>query len=51
LPLRNRLHRPECGARQLVSFVGIAVISTSFGWMGTATVTTGNNVGSRHERR
>ncbi|HKR59518.1 MAG TPA: M36 family metallopeptidase [Pyrinomonadaceae bacterium] len=35
---------PSAGARQLVSFVGDTVINTSFGWMGTATVTTGNNV-------
>ena len=35
---------PNAGARQLVSFVGDTVINTSFGWMGTATVTTGNNV-------
>ncbi len=37
---------PDKGARQLVSFVGDTVINTSFGWMGTATVTTGNNVES-----
>ena len=30
--------------RQLVSFVGDTVINTSAGWMGTSTVTTGNNV-------
>jgi Zn-dependent metalloprotease len=35
---------PSAGARQLVSFVGDTVINTSFGWMGTSTVTTGNNV-------
>ena len=35
---------PDKGARQLVSFVGDTVINTSFGWMGPATVTTGNNV-------
>ena len=35
---------PGAGARSLVSFVGDTVINTSFGWMGTATVTTGNNV-------
>jgi len=35
---------PGKGARVLVSFVGDTVINTSFGWMGTATVTTGNNV-------
>lgn len=37
---------PDKGARQLVSFVGDTVINTSFGWMGTSTVTTGNNVES-----
>ena len=37
---------PDKGARQLVSFVGDTVINTSFGWMGPATVTTGNNVES-----
>ena len=35
---------PDKGARQLVSFVGDTVINTSAGWMGTSTVTTGNNV-------
>ena len=35
---------PMHGARQLVSFVGDTVINTSAGWMGTSTVTTGNNV-------
>jgi hypothetical protein len=35
---------PTAGARQLVSFVGDTVINTSAGWMGTSTVTTGNNV-------
>ena len=35
---------PDKGARQLVSFVGDTVINTAAGWMGTATVTTGNNV-------
>lgn len=35
---------PSAGARQLVSFVGDTVINTSAGWMGTSTVTTGNNV-------
>ncbi|HEV3470781.1 MAG TPA: M36 family metallopeptidase [Pyrinomonadaceae bacterium] len=35
---------PAHGARQLVSFVGDTTINTSFGWMGTSTVTTGNNV-------
>lgn len=35
---------PGAGARQLVSFVGDTTINTSAGWMGTSTVTTGNNV-------
>jgi len=35
---------PDKGPRQLVSFVGDTVINTSAGWMGTSTVTTGNNV-------
>jgi Zn-dependent metalloprotease len=35
---------PTVGPRQLVSFVGDTVINTSAGWMGTSTVTTGNNV-------
>jgi Zn-dependent metalloprotease len=35
---------PGKGPRQLVSFVGDTVINTSDGWMGTSTVTTGNNV-------
>ena len=34
---------PDKGARQLVSFIGDTVINTSAGWMGTSTVTTGNN--------
>lgn len=34
---------PDKGARQLVSFVGDTVINTSAGWLGTSTVTTGNN--------
>lgn len=34
---------PIHGARQLLSFVGDTVINTSAGWMGTSTVTTGNN--------
>ncbi|MDQ3474360.1 MAG: M36 family metallopeptidase, partial [Acidobacteriota bacterium] len=38
------IESPNAGPRQLVSFVGDTVINTSFGWMGTATVTTGNNV-------
>lgn len=37
---------PDKGARQVVSFVGDTVINTSAGWMGTSTVTTGNNVES-----
>ena len=35
---------PGAGARSLVSFVGDTTINTAAGWMGTATVTTGNNV-------
>ena len=35
---------PDKGARQIVSFVGNTIINTSAGWMGTSTVTTGNNV-------
>jgi Zn-dependent metalloprotease len=35
---------PIHGARQLVSFVGDTTINTAAGWMGTSTVTTGNNV-------
>jgi Zn-dependent metalloprotease len=35
---------PDKGARQLVSFVGNTTINTTAGWMGTSTVTTGNNV-------
>ena len=35
---------PAAGARQLVSFVGDTTINTAAGWMGTSTVTTGNNV-------
>ena len=35
---------PNQGARQIVSFVGDTVINTAAGWMGTSTVTTGNNV-------
>jgi len=34
---------PGKGARQLVSFVGDTTINTAAGWMGTSTVTTGNN--------
>ncbi|HKY42802.1 MAG TPA: M36 family metallopeptidase, partial [Pyrinomonadaceae bacterium] len=37
------IEAPDKGARQLVSFVGDTVINTSAGWMGTSTVTTGNN--------
>jgi Zn-dependent metalloprotease len=35
---------PDKGARVLVSFVGDTIINTAAGWMGTSTVTTGNNV-------
>jgi hypothetical protein len=35
---------PGAAVRQLVSFVGDTTINTAAGWMGTATVTTGNNV-------
>ena len=35
---------PGHGARVLLSFVGDTTINTSAGWMGTSTVTTGNNV-------
>jgi hypothetical protein len=35
---------PAAGARTLESFVGDTTINTSAGWMGTSTVTTGNNV-------
>jgi hypothetical protein len=35
---------PDKGARSVVSFVGDTVINTAAGWMGTSTVTTGNNV-------
>ena len=41
---------PDKGARQLVSFVGDTVINTAAGWMGTSTVTTGNNVESYLDR-
>ena len=40
------IEAPDKGARVLVSFVGDTVINTSAGWMGTSTVTTGNNVES-----
>jgi Zn-dependent metalloprotease len=35
---------PGKAGRQLVSFVGNTTINTAAGWMGTSTVTTGNNV-------
>jgi Zn-dependent metalloprotease len=35
---------PDKGARVLLSFVGDTTINTAAGWMGTSTVTTGNNV-------
>ena len=35
---------PDKGARVLLSFVGDTSINTAAGWMGTSTVTTGNNV-------
>lgn len=35
---------PGKGPRVVVSFVGDTVINTAAGWMGTSTVTTGNNV-------
>ncbi|HEY0365699.1 MAG TPA: M36 family metallopeptidase, partial [Pyrinomonadaceae bacterium] len=38
------IEAPDKGARQLVSFVGDTTINTAAGWMGTSTVTTGNNV-------
>lgn len=38
------IEAPDKGPRQLLSFVGDTVINTSAGWMGTSTVTTGNNV-------
>src|SRR5215207_9609457 len=38
------IEAPDKGARQLVSFVGDTPINTAAGWMGTSTVTTGNNV-------
>jgi Zn-dependent metalloprotease len=37
------IEAPDKGARQLVSFIGDTTINTSAGWMGTSTVTTGNN--------
>ncbi len=44
---------PDKGARVLVSFVGDTTINTAAGWMGTSTVTTGNNARglSRHRRQ
>ncbi len=38
------IEAPDKGARQLISFVGDTTINTAAGWMGTSTVTTGNNV-------
>ena len=38
------IESPAVAARQLVSFVGDTTINTAAGWMGTSTVTTGNNV-------
>ena len=35
---------PDAAPRALVSFVGDTTINTAAGWMGTSTVTTGNNV-------
>jgi Zn-dependent metalloprotease len=35
---------PDAAPRSLVSFVGDTTINTAAGWMGTSTVTTGNNV-------
>lgn len=35
---------PGAGPRQIISFVGNTTINTAAGWMGTSTVTTGNNV-------
>ena len=35
---------PTAGARTVESFVGDTTINTAAGWMGTSTVTTGNNV-------
>ncbi|HYO98788.1 MAG TPA: M36 family metallopeptidase, partial [Pyrinomonadaceae bacterium] len=37
-------HPVATPTRQLVSFVGDTTINTTAGWMGTSTVTTGNNV-------
>jgi Zn-dependent metalloprotease len=55
LLLRSNLYRdqaqgtvyteaPDKGGRVLVSFLGDTTINTAAGWMGTSTVTTGNNV-------
>ena len=41
---------PDKGPRQLVSFVGDTTINTAAGWMGTSTVTTGNNVDAYLDR-
>ena len=38
------IQHPTAGARTLQSFVGDTIINTAAGWMGTSTVTTGNNV-------
>jgi Zn-dependent metalloprotease len=38
------IEAPDKGARQLVSFVGNTTVNTAAGWMGTSTVSTGNNV-------
>ncbi|HKB66589.1 MAG TPA: M36 family metallopeptidase [Pyrinomonadaceae bacterium] len=38
------IESPAVAGRQLVSFVGDTTINTAAGWMGTSTVTTGNNV-------
>jgi Zn-dependent metalloprotease len=35
---------PDAAPRQVVSFLGDTTINTAAGWMGTSTVTTGNNV-------
>jgi Zn-dependent metalloprotease len=35
---------PDAGGRTLTSFIGDTTINTAAGWMGTSTVTTGNNV-------
>jgi Zn-dependent metalloprotease len=38
------IEHPDAAPRQLVSFLGDTTINTAAGWMGTSTVTTGNNV-------